>query len=69
MVLQIADSGTQHFGTMFAGTVGICAHAEQRSDITKVRGCQQCVDQRMCDDVTIGITCYAITLPMQSGKP
>lgn len=69
MVLQIADSGTQHFGTMFAGTVGICAHAEQRSDITKVRGCQQCVDQRMCDDVTIGITCYAITLPMQAGKP
>ena len=56
MVLQIADSGTQHFGTMFAGTVGIFAHAEQRSDITKVRGCQQCVDQRMCDDVTIGRT-------------
>ena len=54
---------------MFAGTVGIFAHAEQRSDITKVRGCQQCVDQRMCDDVTIGITCYAITLPMQTGKP
>ncbi len=63
------DGGLQHFRTVPSGTIGIRPHTEQRADITKVRGGQQRVDQRMCGDIAIGITRYAVAIPMQTGKP
>lgn len=69
--MHMRNRFAQHIGTMHARSTRMRPHSEQGTDIAKPRSGQQCVNERMHDDITIrvAIESGALVIPSQTGQP